>query len=135
MLINLAPRVVHRERRIFLPWNCSEAVRAWADYYLHYRERDRRRGLRMGLSFAQFREMSLLPCVYCGDPPSGSPIARNTLDRIDSSGGYTAGNVVPCCTVCNLAKKDMSLDTFHAWLDRVVSFHTAGHVGGQSVES
>lgn len=44
------------------------------------------------------------------------------LDRRDSSRGYDLDNVVPCCRACNVAKNDMTVDEFRAWLLRVYSF-------------
>jgi len=47
------------------------------------------------------------PCVYCGAGLKGL-----TLDRIDSDGAYAMGNVVPCCGLCNLTKRSLSVDAF-----------------------
>jgi len=43
-------------------------------------------------------------------------ISVNGLDRVDSLKSYTLDNVVPCCTQCNLAKLDYSLDEFKKWV-------------------
>lgn len=45
-------------------------------------------------------------------------------DRIDSSLSYVdADNVAPCCTDCNLAKKDFSLDACYTMADRITKQH------------
>ncbi len=67
-------------------------------------------------------------CVYCGDTPKQStpprrhvegerPYAKQAplhlgIDRVDSSLGYDLGNVVTCCSLCNTAKLNLSLDAF-----------------------
>jgi hypothetical protein len=36
----------------------------------------------------------------------------NGLDRIDNRKGYVSDNIVPCCSDCNLAKRDLSIKAF-----------------------
>lgn len=60
-------------------------------------------------------------CTYCGAPPTQKAkhhpsFLYNGIDRVDSSQGYISTNVVPCCRVCNIAKNNMSLDAFKAWV-------------------
>ena len=43
-------------------------------------------------------------CLYCDGT---LPTAGCGLDRIDNSRGYEPGNVVPCCTACNLIRGDI----------------------------
>lgn len=47
------------------------------------------------------------PCYYCGDclPTIG-------IDRLDSKDGYVAGNMVPCCSMCNFMKNTAEKDAF-----------------------
>lgn len=52
------------------------------------------------------------------DDPSLT-IRYSGLDRIDSSLGYTYGNVVPCCGECNGMKSNHSLDQFFVLLERI----------------
>lgn len=59
-------------------------------------------------------------CAYCGCPPNlpirdknGKVVGYNlTVDRIDSSDGYTRENTIGCCDKCNRAKNDMSPEDF-----------------------
>ena len=54
-----------------------------------------------------------LCCVYCTFlPAKDEPL--NGLDRIDSSGGYTDLNTVPCCATCNAMKGSLDVDVFIA---------------------
>jgi hypothetical protein len=41
------------------------------------------------------------------------------MDRVDNSLGYVIDNVVSCCEMCNLAKKDFSREEFESWVRRV----------------
>ncbi len=95
----------------------SSARRVWTSHY-----RDSR--------FDTFLRMSQEPCFYCGSVPirtynaanerrhdsqrqrSEGDFTYNGLDRIDNSKGHTDDNVVPCCTRCNKAKMDMTLNEF-----------------------
>lgn len=80
-------------------------------------------------------------CFYCGSPPSnrynvrnrnrekskngigyaksnsdGYDIYYNGIDRVDNTKGYVYGNVVSCCTKCNTAKLNYTLDEFKEWI-------------------
>lgn len=47
-------------------------------------------------------------CYYgCGSQLSGTGVG---LDRLDSNKGYTIGNVVPCCGICNVVKSSVLND-------------------------
>jgi len=48
--------------------------------------------------------------------------AHNGIDRIDSSKGYTIDNCVSCCTECNYAKHEMSVDEYKSFIQRVYNF-------------
>ena len=90
-------------------------------------ERDER------ISFIEYKNLVIQPCFFCGETVSRKvadyssygklvtdTIAEiNGIDRIDSSKGYTIGNVQPCCVACNRAKNDMSMDAFKRWVERV----------------
>jgi len=75
----------------------------------------------------QFLEIVVKDCFYCGSSPSNTskPASKvianksfnyNGIDRIDSSKGYVIGNIVPCCKICNIAKRDMTLEKFKDWV-------------------
>lgn len=71
-------------------------------------------------------KLSQQPCHYCGLEKQNTTLYKpdnlilfyNGLDRVDSSRGYTDGNVVPCCKRCNAAKNDMTVGEFRDWLQR-----------------
>lgn len=88
----------------------------------------KRRGYSWGLSVDEFFELTQQPCAYCGIAPSQiyQPNKRsygsftyNGIDRIENEFGYTSTNVAPCCTVCNVAKNNQTLEQFVNWVRRV----------------
>lgn len=102
-----------------------------------YKSRARRGKRVYALSFAEFVAILRSSCTYCGTPPENNHTFRSRslvaepgftfaipysgIDRVDSSLGYTSDNVVPCCKVCNIAKRAMSTEEFAAWVRRVSS--------------
>lgn len=61
------------------------------------------RGLEWDLSEAEWAAIRKLDCHYCSFPIE---TATGGLDRINSSKGYTADNVLPACKECNVARND-----------------------------
>lgn len=94
---------------------------------LGYKRHALRRGLKWDLSRGDVEQIISHPCFYCGDPASNTKITKNTInplhyngiDRIDNRLGYTIGNVVPCCRICNNAKGQMTVHEFYEWSARV----------------
>lgn len=100
--------------------------------YVAYRSRANRREFTFDLTLSQFAEIVQRDCFYCGAKPDMLPRSRpivpgdplvNGVDRIDSSLGYDASNVVPCCTVCNRMKLDLTLPDFLARIRRIAKLH------------
>lgn len=99
-----------------------------------YQHNARRRQLPFELSYTQWYELTQKPCYYCGIVFSCSaksdkaknydsePFLYNGIDRIDSKQGYTLGNCVPCCKMCNIAKKDFPQDVFLGWIKKVYKY-------------
>ena len=79
------------------------------------------------ITFNWFADAITQDCHYCYSPPSATfkkegsreGITYNGLDRIDSSGGYTINNIVPCCKFCNFSKGQWGVEEFNDWLMRV----------------
>lgn len=93
------------------------------------------------LSFDDFLILSQLPCHYCGSEPSNmansfrnktygcSDFAKehgdfiyNGLDRKANNMLHNIENVVPCCSPCNRAKRDMSYSQF-IWMITKIFHH------------
>ena len=72
------------------------------------------------LTLVQFITIIQQPCRYCGAnndikriTQHGKQITRwalraNGIDRRNNDLGYTVENSIPCCALCNLAKRSMS---------------------------
>lgn len=71
--------------------------------YRYSKSRAASRGLPWSLTEEAFSLLRRQPCLYCGFP---IPKQGAGLDRIDNSRGYEPGNVVPCCTDCNITRGD-----------------------------
>jgi len=105
-----------------------------------YKSGAKSRGFSWELSYEQFVNITTKNCVYCNAAPklwdcvSKAPsvmkdcphvnsslyeIVFNGIDRVDSNDGYTVDNSVACCTACNRAKSDMSIDDFKSQVERM----------------
>lgn len=69
----------------------------------------KRRSLEFNLSFEEYQKLLKQKCFYDGAELNKLGYA---LDRVDNSKGYVLENVVPCCTKCNVAKNNMSQQSF-----------------------
>ena len=71
------------------------------------------RNIPFDLTLEQLESMPLV-CYYTGDALVLKSNERNTvsLDRLDSSKGYTITNVVYCCAFVNLMKHESSYEQF-----------------------
>ena len=101
---------------------------------LQYKRHARDRDLSFELTKEEFRSLIDSPCHYCGD--TGTNIkktkdhdgyAHNGVDRVDSNFGYSTDNAVPCCKICNFAKRDLTFDGFMKWINRIVNFQNNRH--------
>lgn len=88
----------------------------------------KRRGLEFRLSFQAFLAKAQQPCHYCGTLPrqfavpgrrDGRESGYSGIDRVDSTTGYTDENTVPCCKICNIAKRDLQVSEFREWVRRI----------------
>ena len=79
------------------------------------------------LSVEQFFSLSRMNCYYCNSEPSNIVTNYNKkkiylhsgLDRISCDLPHNYDNVVPCCKYCNYGKRDMTLDDFNKWIDKL----------------
>lgn len=93
-----------------------------------YRKSARVRGYKFSLSKEEFVDIVTKPCIYCGDSLQNELIKDNAsgsfkytgIDRYDNSIGYTIENSVPCCRVCNRIKTNMTTDTLHKHMLRML---------------
>lgn len=102
-----------------------------------YKANAARRGLEFELSDSEVRTLTSSVCNYCGVSPAQKMHSKdangayfyNGIDRVDSTSGYTVSNCVPCCVTCNQAKRDMSMEQWRMWLNRIICYHVAGNFG------
>jgi hypothetical protein len=96
-----------------------ESIRILAERESAYRCNARRKRLVWQLSSEEFSELVHAACRYCGLVPAKG------VDRLVNADGYTTENAVPCCTICNLAKRDMAEREFVEWILRAHAHITA----------
>ena len=95
-----------------------------------YKQTARKNGRQFLLSGEEARQLFQSDCFYCGSPPSNykSPgrwkynggYHYNGIDRLNNEKDYTTDNCVPCCVMCNKAKRDVPVDMFITWIWRAV---------------
>lgn len=56
-----------------------------------------------------------MDCSYCGGPGGG-------IDRLDSNMNYKIGNIVPCCSICNMSKNVLSPEEFLRRCKKIQAF-------------
>lgn len=73
-----------------------------------------------------FRKLVEGDCHYCGKQAivvNERTGEYNGIDRIDNAHGYVPGNMVSACSTCNMAKGELSRDTFLRMCTRVHTFN------------
>jgi len=93
----------------------------------YYKNSSKKRELPFELTKQEFLRLVDKSCFYCGCEPSRVgfnsvktiSFLYNGVDRIDNKKGYTVENCVPCCTHCNKAKLDMTIEEFKNWVRKV----------------
>lgn len=95
------------------------------------------------LSFEDFMKLTQLPCHYCGHLPSNTynrftksttveivksngDFTYNGLDRLDPSKPHDLENLVTCCSICNYAKLQMTIEEFKEWILQISSHYVFG---------
>lgn len=112
----------------------------WGRVYGMYKTGAKKRKLIFSLTREDVQKLCSAPCVYCGalpgegfsksckqlrwDKPRSNE--RNGVDRKDSKVGYVLSNCVSCCSRCNWAKSDMSVDGFLSFIEAVYTYRIKG---------
>ena len=97
---------------------------------MRYKHGAETRNLEWNLTDADLDVLFFDPCFYCGLPPSNVCNQRGSngsfvysgIDRKENSIGYIMSNVVSCCKMCNQSKRDLKLDDFVSWIDRLANW-------------
>lgn len=67
--------------------------------YIKYKQRAKTKRIPFSLPLSYFEEHYKGQCYYCNDQ-----LTSVGFDRVNTLGGYTLDNTVPCCTACNKMK-------------------------------
>lgn len=78
----------------------------------------RNRGIDWTLTHVETYYLIIADCQYCGQKANW-PNGRNGIDRIVNEIGYYKDNCVTCCSQCNSAKRDLSIQEFKNWICRM----------------
>lgn len=127
-------------RKNILPKNAKEIFSlpegesSFNAIYSSYIDRAKRKNFEFSLTKEEFRNITSKNCFFCGVEPkqiyykgkrhNNGHYLHNGIDRIDSSIGYVKNNILPCCEICNKAKRDLPMSEFLVWIDRLVKFKT-----------
>ena len=81
------------------------------------------RNLPFKLTREEFKKIIEQNCYYCNSVPIVSKTSisinktdklfkHNGIDKIDNTKGYIKNNIVPCCSICNVMKNNLSIEEF-----------------------
>lgn len=101
--------------------------------YVNYKYSCKKYKRLFNINIDVFEKLTSSNCHYCNSPPKQimrvtsrtkgefrlGDYLYNGLDRIDSNKGYTLKNVLPCCKLCNFAKRTTDYKTFLEWIKNV----------------
>lgn len=114
-------KMIERGRRLMEQWSHRCAFRV-----ANTRWSARVRSLENTLSDAAWAAI-LSPdatCFHCRRPnTNGRPLGP---DRLDPAAGYTDENTVACCTECNMARGQLSMDAWHRACRNVATYQRDG---------
>jgi len=95
--------------------------------YTDYKWNSKQRGISFNISFKEFSKVIKQKCHYCGGMDT---VERHRfeskisgIDRVNNNGGYSIDNIVPCCKMCNYAKRNINYDDFIKWIKRLVIYN------------
>lgn len=97
------------------PWRRTPEEIAFRRRLHGYRASAERKSLPFEFTDDEFRKFYEASCIYCGASP-----ARG-IDRKDNNLGYVRGNGVPCCSLCNYAKRNLTIFEFLNWVARIAA--------------
>jgi len=88
--------------------------------YQIYKKSALKRGYSFDLNFEQFLTLIQSNCFFCGKSPTKyykkygarEGFFVNGIDRLNNNIGYEKNNSVPCCTDCNNAKMNLTIEEF-----------------------
>jgi hypothetical protein len=101
-------------------------------YYKIYKYTANKRHISFNLNLKEFNSLVTQNCYLCGQGPEPKILCRakyynnkilfNGIDRLNSLKGYNINNCKPCCTMCNLLKRDLTYNTFISQIKKIINF-------------
>lgn len=99
----------------------TEAV--YKNIYTRYKYSAKIRNYEFNLEYDKFKDIISKNCFYCGSKPietlksktinkTDIPVKHNGIDRVNNQLGYSEFNSLPCCSICNIMKRNLSFDDF-----------------------
>lgn len=99
------------------------------NYFLdRYKRSAKKKGLVWLITRDQFINIITKNCTTCGVFPESilyrgnQMLIHNSIDRIDSTKGYSEDNIQTLCWICNQAKRNQTQKQFKNWIKRLVNF-------------
>jgi len=98
---------------------------AFYTVYYRYAYGAKRRNITFNLTQKYFRYLTSSDCYYCGAHPNsvkynyGDSYTYNGIDRVNNNKGYSVGNCVACCPLCNKLKGTFTKTEFLLQVKRI----------------
>ena len=111
-----------------------------------YKQQAKHRNRSWNISTKKLIEMLQSDCHYCGSPPMNTHnvyvaktgryavnnkewadrawVRFNGIDRQNNKLGYSVKNCVPCCKICNYAKRTSTIEEFENWINNLITFRS-----------
>jgi hypothetical protein len=90
----------------------------------YFKNNNKKRDLEIAFSKEEFEALCRAHCTYCGHEPATKmhvgKAFRNGIDRVDNEKGYSVDNCVTCCSICNNAKRCLTIEQFREWIQRII---------------
>lgn len=91
--------------------------------YTSYKLAAINRGYEFEIDLEKFEEIVKMKCYFCKIKDKKY---LNGIDRLNNDFGYTEGNIVPCCTICNNMKNTLNESTFILMCAHIAHYHKLG---------
>lgn len=88
--------------------------------YKVYMGRAESAGYKFDLDQHTFADLVSSECYFCN---SFDEKYLTGIDRLNNESGYVKGNVVPCCTMCNMMKNTLNEATFILMCAHIATYH------------
>lgn len=91
--------------------------------YRGYIRRTNKMNIPFDLSYEDFERMTTDACYYCGTKVSnGTNDKLLTIDRVDTTQGYSVDNCISCCYECNKLRSNRNQIDFLFQVFKIQSF-------------